>query len=77
LDEVTCNELKRKKLDFNYKDPFQPRHRCMGKGKAHYIEVLSDSEEEEEAKQVQDNEQDRLVEEQPHKEVKSGAIATL
>jgi hypothetical protein len=24
-------------------------HRCMGKGKSHYIEVLSDSEEEEEA----------------------------
>jgi hypothetical protein len=49
----------------------------MGKGKAHYIEVLSDSEEEEEAEQVQDCEQDKSVEEQPHEEVKSGAIATL
>jgi hypothetical protein len=77
LDEATRNELRRKKLCFNCKDPWEPGHRCMGKGKAHYIEVLSDSEEEEEAKQVQDNEQDRSAKEQPHEEVKSGAIATL
>jgi hypothetical protein len=49
----------------------------MGKGKVHYIEVLSDSYEEEEAQQVQDNEHDRSVDEQPHEEVKSGAITTL
>jgi hypothetical protein len=49
----------------------------MGKGKAHYIEVLSDSEEEEEAEQVQDSEQDKSTDEQLHEEVKSGAIATL
>jgi hypothetical protein len=35
--------------------------------------VLSHSEEEE-AKQVQDSEQDRLAEEQAHEEVKGGAI---
>jgi predicted aspartyl protease len=49
----------------------------MGKGKAHYIEVLSDSEEEEEAEKVQDNEQDKSTDEKPHEEVKSGAITTL
>jgi hypothetical protein len=49
MDEATHNELRRKKLCFTCKDPWEPGHMCMGKGKAHYIEVLSDSEEEEEA----------------------------
>jgi hypothetical protein len=49
----------------------------MGKGKAHYIEVLSNSEEEEEAKQAQDCEQKKSIEEHPHGEAKSGAITTL
>jgi hypothetical protein len=49
----------------------------MGKGKVHYIEVLSDSDGEEETGQAQDNEHDSPVDEQPHEEVKSGAIATL
>jgi hypothetical protein len=47
LDEATRRELRRKKLCFTCKEPWEPRHRCMGKGKIHYIEVLSDSEEEE------------------------------
>ena len=45
----THNELRRKKLCLNCKDPWETRHRCMGKGKVHYIEVHSDSDEEEEA----------------------------
>jgi hypothetical protein len=49
MDEATHNELRRNNLFFNCKDPWEPGHKCMGKGKAHYIEVLSDSEEEEEA----------------------------
>jgi hypothetical protein len=52
MDEATHNELRRKKLCFNCKDPWELGHICMGKGKAHYIEVLSDSEEEEEAEQA-------------------------
>jgi hypothetical protein len=43
LDEATCNEFRRKNIFFNFKDPWEPRHKCMGKGKTHYIEVLSDS----------------------------------
>jgi hypothetical protein len=42
LDEETRRELRRKKLCFTCKDPWESGHRCMGKGKAHYIEVLSD-----------------------------------
>jgi hypothetical protein len=40
----------RKNLFFNYRDPWVPGHRCMGKGEIHYIEVVTnnvDSEEEE------------------------------
>jgi hypothetical protein len=48
MDKATCNELRKNKLCYNYKDPWEPRHRCMGKDTTHYIEVLSKSEEEEE-----------------------------
>jgi hypothetical protein len=37
----------RKKLCFNCRDLWVPGHRCLGKGQIHYIEVASDSEEEE------------------------------
>jgi hypothetical protein len=39
-------ELRRKQLCYTCKDPWELGHRCMGKGKIHYIEVLSDSEDE-------------------------------
>lgn len=41
-DEI--NELKRKKLCFTCKQPWEVGHRCIGKGKAHLIEVISDDE---------------------------------
>jgi hypothetical protein len=47
LDDETRWELMRKKLCFNYRDPWVPGHRCLGKGQIHYIEVASDSDEEE------------------------------
>jgi hypothetical protein len=46
LDEATRRDLQRKQLCFTCKEPWQPGHRCLGKGKIHYIEVMSDSEEE-------------------------------
>jgi hypothetical protein len=33
MDEETRRELRRKKLCFTCKDPWEPGHRCMGKGK--------------------------------------------
>jgi hypothetical protein len=48
LDDDTRRELMRKKLCFSCRDPWVPRHRCMGKGQIHYIEVESGSEEEDE-----------------------------
>jgi hypothetical protein len=47
MDKPTRRELRRKQLCFTYKEPWDPTHKCMGKGKAHYIEVISDEEEEE------------------------------
>jgi hypothetical protein len=40
----------RKKLCFNCRDLWVLGHRCIGKGQIHYIEVASDSEEEEEVR---------------------------
>jgi hypothetical protein len=34
-------------LCFTCKEPWDPTHKCMGKGKAHYIEVILDDEEDE------------------------------
>jgi hypothetical protein len=47
MDEPTRRELRRKQLCFTCKEPWDPTHKCMGKGKAHYIEVISNGEEEE------------------------------
>lgn len=44
LDFETHNELKKKRLCFTYKEPWTPNHRCLGRGKIHYVEVLSEDE---------------------------------
>jgi hypothetical protein len=77
LDDDDTRELRRKNIFFSCKEPWEPGHKCMGKGKVHYIEVLSYSDGEEEAGQAQDNEHDSPVVEHPHEEVKSGTISTL
>jgi hypothetical protein len=46
--EANHNELRRNKLFFSCKDPWESGNRCMWKGKVHYIEVHSDNDEEEE-----------------------------
>ena len=47
LDIEIRRELRKKKLCFTCQDSWAPRHRCAA-GKAHYIEVFSDFEEEDE-----------------------------
>jgi hypothetical protein len=47
MDEPTSRELRRKRLCFTCKEPWDPTHKCMGKGKAHYIKVILDDDEEE------------------------------
>jgi hypothetical protein len=87
MDEETRRELRRKKLSFTCKDPWESGHRCMGKGKAHYIEVFSDEEDNEETSHDQGETHDNPKEEQsqgaiqkdesPHTEPKKAVIATL
>ena len=52
LDEASRQVLRRKKLCFNCKGPWEPGHRCLGKGKIHYIEVMSDEEDEQEQEET-------------------------
>jgi hypothetical protein len=58
LDENTRRELRRKQLCFTCKEPWNPSHKCMGRGQVHYIEVTSNNEEEEDFDQIQNMEAD-------------------
>jgi hypothetical protein len=46
MDENTRRELRRKQQCYTCKEPWNPSHKCMGRGQVHYIEVTSDNEEE-------------------------------
>jgi hypothetical protein len=58
MDENTRRELRRKQLCYTCKEPWDPSHKCMGRGKAHYIEVTSDNEEDEDFGHLQNIEAD-------------------
>lgn len=74
MDFETCNELRRKKLYFTCRETWTPDHRCLGKGKIHFVEVHSEEEEEVEEPQEGDNsvdsEEEEEVEGQPSKDKK-------
>jgi hypothetical protein len=44
MNEETRRELRREKRCFSCKELWEPGHRCMGKGKVHYIDVVFDEE---------------------------------
>jgi hypothetical protein len=56
----TRRELRRKQLCFTCKEPWNPSHKCMGRGQVHYIEVASDDEEEDDYGQIQNMEAETL-----------------
>jgi hypothetical protein len=58
MDENTRRELRRKQLFYTCKEPWDPSHKCMVRGKAHYIEVTSDNEEDEDFGHIQNIEAD-------------------
>jgi hypothetical protein len=58
MDENTRREPRRKQLCYTCKEPWDPSHKCMGRGKAHYIEVTSDNEEDEDFGHLQNIEAD-------------------
>lgn len=84
MDE-TWSEPRRKKLCFTCKEPWEPGHRCLGKGKVHYIEVAYDNDDEDDTKATPSNEPSSSEEEQsltkgderPRTTIKGGTIATL
>ena len=51
LDEENWKEFRRNKLFFSCKEPWKLGQQCVGKGKIHYIEVVSNSDEDEELEQ--------------------------
>jgi hypothetical protein len=72
-------ELRRKQLCFTCKEPWNPSHKCMGRGQVHYIEVTSDDEEDEYG-QIQNMEAEMLEaaeEEVPKLDCVDGEKATL
>ena len=44
MGEENQRELRRNKIFFSCKDPWESGHQCIGKGKVHYIEEVSDEE---------------------------------
>jgi hypothetical protein len=60
MDDNTRRELRRKQLCFTCKEPWNPSHKCMGRGQVHYIEVTSDNEEEEDCGQIQNIEAETI-----------------
>jgi hypothetical protein len=80
IDDNTRRELRRKQLCFTCKEPWNPSHKCMGRGQVHYIEVTSDNEEEEDYGQIQNIEAETteaLEEEIPEQDCTAGGKATL
>lgn len=53
MDEETWRDLKRRRLCFMWQEPWELEHKCT-KGKAHFIEVYSYSEPDEESKMGED-----------------------
>jgi hypothetical protein len=66
MDENKRRELRRKQVLFTCKEPWDPSHKCMGHGKAHYIEVTFDNEEDGDFDHIQNIEEDttEIVEEE-------------
>jgi hypothetical protein len=58
MDENTRRELRRKQLCYTCKEPWNPSHKCMGRGQVHYIEVTSDNEEDDDFSHIQNMEAD-------------------
>jgi hypothetical protein len=79
LDEATKRKLRRKQLCYTCKESWEPRHSCMGKGKIHYIEVPSDSEEEDDVGHLQNMEVAQAEEEAMCKQagIKKVVIASI
>jgi hypothetical protein len=77
MDDAIRQDLRRKKLCFSCQEPWVPGHRCAGKAKAHYIEVFSDSGEDEETGEQGQEEDPPMAEAEQASMEKQGTIASL
>jgi hypothetical protein len=77
MDDATRQDLRRRKLCFSCQEPWVPGHRCAGKAKAHYIEVFSDSGEDEETGEQEQEEDPPMAEAEQASMGKQGIIASL
>jgi hypothetical protein len=77
MDDATRQDLRRRKLCFSCQEPWVPGHRCAGKAKAHYIEVFSDSAEDEETGEQEQEEDPPMAEAEQTSMGKQGIIASL
>ena len=74
MDNDTRQDLRRKNLCFTCQKPWVPSHRCLGKGKAYYIEAYLDSGKDEYYQDQEQGETPKTVDEgQPS----GGTIATM
>ncbi|XP_057812846.2 uncharacterized protein LOC131026858 [Cryptomeria japonica] len=69
MDQETQNDLRRRKLCFSCKEPWEPRHHCMGKGKVHLIEVTSEFGDEEIPGTNTEDSMEETRQEQPQLEI--------
>ena len=74
MDDETRKYLRRRRLCFSCQEPWALGHQCT-KGKAHYIEVFSKSEDEEENPEIDQGESQGMGEIQ--EEIQEGVIASL
>jgi hypothetical protein len=77
IDDNTRRELRRKQLCFTCKEPWNPSHKCMGRGQVHYIEVTSDNEEEDEIGQIQNMEAETTEAVEEEQTTGQDSMATL
>jgi len=84
MDKETRNKLKRKKLCFTCKEPWEASHQCLGKVKIHYIEVFPNSDNESDTTQTPSKEPGISEEapslneaKKPHPRIEGGTITSL
>jgi hypothetical protein len=75
MDKNTRRKLRRKQLYFTCKEPWDLGHKCMGKGKAHFIEAISDDEDKEDFDHIQNMEENTPRIDPTCKEVLTHAIS--
>lgn len=76
-EEEDREECRRKHICYHCRERWERGHCCLGKGKVHFVEVRSKSEDIDDEGKPQNDADNSSDEEQPHDEGKSSTVATL